>query len=219
MSLGRDIESLERALNALTLADLAPIPQEISATIPDIQPPAQTFFTSSPHHRPNTAISPRSSRTFPDQRPHSHPGQTTPLKADSRPPDATAILAGAIGGIMERLWLLDEQLDSHIKTILLELETLASPDNSKQAEVFARLVEERVWLRDSLHAVDQVQIYDDACGQMLKDAMLERLSSFVESLDDYIGILQDRSSPDMPIQQHPAKKVNNGIPRLQHHTA
>ena len=40
---------------------------------------------------------------------------------------------------------------------------------------------------------------------MLKDAMVERLSSFVMSLDDYLDILQGRSSSSVPTQNSPAK--------------
>lgn len=49
---------------------------------------------------------------------------------------------------------------------------------------------------------------------MLKDAMVERLSSFVMSLDDYLDILQGRSSSSVPTQNSPAKEFNNGKPCL-----
>jgi len=195
LSTDANLETLEKAFNAWTLADLTPISQQLSPSTFDSQalpiPPSQT--------KPDVDIARQSSQKLPNPRPRARPGLVI---SDS--PDA----AGTGSTLLERLWLLDEQLDSHMKSILLDLDALDSPEESKQTEVFTRLVEERGWLRDSLCAVDRVQASDDAGGKMLKNAMVERLLSFAMSLDDYIDILQERSSPDIPTRERFAKEFN-----------
>src|ERR1700674_5166232 len=81
------IESLEHALNQLTLGDI-----------------------SRPYHSPSSAAG---------------------VPASSLPPD----------GDLQRLWLLDEKLDAHMKSILLCLDALSSPNLSSQHGVEVDLVE------------------------------------------------------------------------------
>jgi hypothetical protein len=62
-------------------------------------------------------------------------------------PDISAI-SSLPDGDFKRLSLLDEKLDSHLKSIILCLDALSSPSSQDQVEV--NLSEEKHWLQDSI---------------------------------------------------------------------
>lgn len=115
MSLDVSLEPLEQAFNAWTLGDLSPIPQQHSRSVPDS--PVLTIRRDTAHG---------SLQTSPNL--HSHQVASNSL-------GTAVILANTGGSILDCLWLFDEQLDSHMKVVVLDLDALGSPDESEQAKV------------------------------------------------------------------------------------
>ena len=69
----------------------------------------------------------------------------------SSPPGVLAgSLPSASDGDLKRLWLLNKKFDAHMKSIILCLDALASPDLSSQHGVEVDLMEEKRWLQDSI---------------------------------------------------------------------
>lgn len=106
---------------------------------------------------------------------------------------------------LRRLSLLDERLDSHIKSILLCLDKLASPDPSSQSWVEVDLHEEKRWLEESIRQLHELTCHQDADIRLLTEAMRDRMLHFASAIDFYIETLHRRSPP-----QSSAHVVNTG---------
>lgn len=108
-------------------------------------------------------------------------------------------------GDLKRLCVLDEKLDSHMKSILCCLDALSSPNFSSQDRVQVDLNEERRWLTSSIRELHGLEYHPDADIQVLAEAMRERLAQFTSAIDMYIEILRKRSPSQL--SPHP---VNTG---------
>lgn len=124
------------------------------------------------------------------------PGRPSPPSPSPSPtsPDVSAT-ASLPDGDLKRLCVLDERLDFHMKSILLHLDALASPNPSSQDRVQVDLIKERRWLTDSLQELHGLENHHDADIWVLTEAMRGRLAQFAAAINMYIEILQDRSPP------------------------
>jgi hypothetical protein len=96
---------------------------------------------------------------------------------------------------LKRLCLLDERLNSHMESILLCLDELASPDLASQHRVEVDLVQEKGRLVDSMRQLHGLASHSDAEIRTLVEAMRDRMSQFASAIDMYIEILYERSPP------------------------
>ncbi|KIM76804.1 hypothetical protein PILCRDRAFT_12510 [Piloderma croceum F 1598] len=96
---------------------------------------------------------------------------------------------------LKRLGLLNEKLDSHMKSIILSLDELLSPDLSSQRQVEASLTQEKHLLQASLVELHRLQHHCEADILVLVEAMRDRMAQFASGIDMYLEVLQGRSSP------------------------
>ena len=96
---------------------------------------------------------------------------------------------------LKRFGLLDEKLDSHMKSIILSLDELSSPDLSSQRQVEASLTQEKHLLQASLVELHGLQHHCEADILVLVEAMRDRMAQFASGIDRYLEVLQGRSSP------------------------
>ena len=108
-----------------------------------------------------------------------------------------SIISSFPDGDLKRLSLLDEKLDSHLKSIILCLDALSSPSSQDQVEV--NLSEEKRWLQDSIRELHGLESHCDADIRIFAEAMHDRMAQFTAAVDMYIEILRDRS----PLQSSP----------------
>jgi hypothetical protein len=108
------------------------------------------------------------------------------------PPDAGALLSQDRKDDYALLWQLDQQLDVHMKDILMALDKLASPEQSVESDILLDLVNKEQWLKGT---IDRLQAFatTDKVSQLLEDAMLRHFQEFVAAVDRYISVLQDRT--------------------------
>ena len=99
------------------------------------------------------------------------------------------------GGDLKRLCLLDEKFDSHMKSIILSLDALSSPNTSSQSQVEASLTQEKRWLQGSIRELHGLQHHCEADIRVLAEAMKDRMAQFTSGIDMYLEVLQRRSSP------------------------
>jgi hypothetical protein len=121
----------------------------------------------------------------------------SPLSSSSSTPPDISTTSSLPEGDLKRLCVLDEQLDSHMKSIIRSLDVLSSPNPSSQDRVQVDLVKERRWLTDSIRELHGLEHHRDADIQILADAMRERLAQFTSAIDMYIEILEERSPPQL----------------------
>jgi hypothetical protein len=122
-----------------------------------------------------------------------HISSTLSAAASEHPPlDTGALLSQDQKDDYALLWQLDQQLDVHMKDILMALDKLASPEQSVESDILLDLVNKKQWLKGT---IDRLQAFatTDQVGQLLKDAMLCRFQEFVAAVDCYISILKDRT--------------------------
>ena len=96
-------------------------------------------------------------------------------------------------GEIQRLILLDEKLDSHMKNILISLDNLAHPDPSTQQNVCLDLLREQSNLQATLNEVRGLHGHQLVEICVLAEAMRERLEHFSAGVDFYIKILRERA--------------------------
>lgn len=118
----------------------------------------------------------------------------SPSPAPSQPSPNLSTTDSTPDGGLKRLWLLDEKFDSHMKSIILSLDALSSPDPSSQCQVELSLAEERRWLQTSIRELQGLQHHCDADIKVLAEAMRDRMARFASGIDMYLEVLQGRSS-------------------------
>jgi hypothetical protein len=110
-------------------------------------------------------------------------------------PNSSPPPASPLDGDLKRLWLLDEKFEVHMKSIILCLDALASPDPSSQHKVEVNLTEEKSWLQVSIRELHGLERHRDLDIRVLAEAMRDRMAQFASAIDFYIEILQERSPP------------------------
>jgi len=107
---------------------------------------------------------------------------------------------------LERLWLLDEQLDCHMKVILSSLDALTSQSESAQKDVLSHLAEEKQWMQTSIHELRLIEEHSNSSIRTLGNAMLDRLFEFSAAIDCYLEILYARApTTDVSNKSNPTK--------------
>lgn len=102
--------------------------------------------------------------------------------------------AGQASVDFKRLWLLDERLESHMKLVLLQLDQLASPDQSALGRLLTTLSEEKRWLAGCVVQLEGLQEHEDEGTRIYGEFMRDRVSEFKAAVDMYVEVLQDRSA-------------------------
>jgi hypothetical protein len=140
----------------------------------------------------------------------SHPSPTSP------DPSTTSSIPG---GDLKRLCLLDEKFDSHMKSIILSLDALSSPDISSQSQVEESLTQEKCWLQASIWELHGLQHHCEADIRVLAEAMRDRMAQFTSGIDMYLEVLQRRSSPQSSSHVVNAGKFVLPFFRLRSHSS
>jgi hypothetical protein len=117
----------------------------------------------------------------------------SPSPAPSHSSSDNPVTASIPDGDLKRLCLLDEKFDTHMKSIILSLDGLSSPDASSQSQVEASLTEEKHWLQASIRELHGLQHHCDADIQALAEAMRDRMAQFTSGIDMYLEVLRGRS--------------------------
>lgn len=122
--------------------------------------------------------------------------------------------ASPSNGDIQRLILLDEKLDAHMKSILLSLDKLAHPDPTVQQTVQLDLLREQSNLQGTLQEVRGLDQHPRVDIRVLAEAMQERLEHFSAAIDLYITILHDRT----PLPSNPCVIESGTVDRyIGHH--
>lgn len=117
---------------------------------------------------------------------------STTSTSESRPP----LLPD---GDVQRLILIDQKLDTHMKNILKSLDALAHPEASSQHAVHLDLLQEQSNLQVSLQDVKGLADHPQLELRVLAEAIQGRLAEFSAAIDIYVQILHERS----PMPPHP----------------
>jgi hypothetical protein len=173
------IETLEQTFSQLTVND---IPYSSS---PPSSAEINNFFTPPPV----TATVENLEQTFSQLTTNDIP------YLSSLPSSAVPAAASSPNDDLGRLFVLDQKLDCHMKSIIHSLDTLSSPNISSQCQVEVNLGEEKCWLHDAIRELHGLLSHRDADIQVLAEAMRERMVQFTSAIDLYVEILRKRSPP------------------------
>jgi hypothetical protein len=103
-------------------------------------------------------------------------------------PNADAALSSHDGCSYKLLWGFDEELDRHMKDILMRLDALASPEEPVQDDVLLHLAGEEEWLKNIIQEVSIFEV-SDGIGGIRKHGMLDRLENFAAAVDCYTVLM------------------------------
>jgi hypothetical protein len=183
-----DMDSILHTFSGMILQDPTPedeIAQRISRMVLD---PSQQPFRTVLEDEPD----PSSHPLFPVVLNRNLTEQSSVFPAEHPPPDAASVLSQDQSDHYALLWQFDEQLNAHMKEILMALDKLSSPEESVQVGILRDLADEEQWLK---RTIEQIRAFatTDHVARLLKDAMLNRMEEFVSAIDCYITILGDRT--------------------------
>lgn len=130
---------------------------------------------------------------FPDLIARSRPQPAAPARPQHRETD-----------VGTQLWELDEQLTNHMKSVLLIMDALSSPNGDARNTFLANLENEQLWLKHFGVNLGGLKLQEEA-HIVHATAMQDRLSEFKASIDLYSDVLRERTE-SLPT----AKEYNTG---------
>lgn len=137
-----EIDAITTRLNQLSI-DNHSIPGSTTSSVDHLE---QAIFQLTLNE--TTLVSSESQQQAP-------PHPPTPQPRPPAPPNAPTDNEFAV------LWTLDQQLDTHMKSILPSLDALSSPDSSAQAKIEASLAQEKHWLQSCLGDLHGMESHRD----------------------------------------------------------